>query len=160
MKIEKNSVVHFRYRMQDSQGNTLEDALGEPAVAILQGAGNVIPGLDRGLLGHEQGDCFEIVVAPEWGYGMPKENDIQRLSKKYFQNPNRLKPGMRTSLSTKDGARSVTVKKVGSKVIDVDMNHPLAGQHLHFTMEIDGVREATNTEISHRHAHAEGQEHH
>ena len=160
MKVTKNSVVYLRYRLQDDSGNILEDALKDDPVAVLQGYGNVIAGLDRALLGHEAGDHFEISIPPELGYGPRQDNQIQRVSKKYFAKPKRLKPGMQTQLQTEQGRRTVTVQKVGSKVIDVDMNHPLAGMQLNFYVEVDQVREATPTEIAHRHAHADGHDHH
>ena len=54
----------------------------------------------------------------------------------------------------------VTVGKVGSSVIDVDLNHPLAGKRLHFDVEIVAVREASKDEIAHGHVHGpEGVEH-
>mgnify|MGYP006943399288 CR=1 FL=1 len=52
----------------------------------------------------------------------------------------RLQPGMSTVLSTQEGYRSVTVVKVGSSVIDVDLNHPMAGKTLHFAIEIVDIR--------------------
>jgi FKBP-type peptidyl-prolyl cis-trans isomerase SlyD len=43
--------------------------------------------------------------------------------------------------------------------INVDGNHPLAGQTLHFSIEILGVRDATEEELSHGHVH-DGTHHH
>jgi len=160
MKVTKNSVVYLRYRLEDDRGEVLEDNLGEAAVAVLQGQGNVIPGLDRSLLGRVSGERYTVQIPPDLGYGPRQDNHIQRVSKKYFNQPHRLKPGMQTQLQTEQGRRTVTVHKVGGKVIDVDMNHPLAGMHLNFSVEIDVVREATPTEIAHRHAHADGHDHH
>jgi FKBP-type peptidyl-prolyl cis-trans isomerase SlyD len=51
------------------------------------------------------------------------------------------------------GHRQVTVEKVGSSVVDVDLNHPLAGKMLTFDVEIVDVRDATPEELSHGHAH-------
>ena len=61
---------------------------------------------------------------------------------------------MLTVLSTREGGqRQVTVVKVGSSVVDVDLNHPLAGKTLVFNVEIVDVRDATPEELTHRHAH-------
>ena len=48
------------------------------------------------------------------------------------------------------------MQKVGSSVVDVDLNHPLAGKTLVFDVEIVDVRDATPEEIAHRHAHGAG----
>ena len=160
MKVTKNTVVYLRYKLSDEHGEVLEDALGDAPVAVLQGHGNIITGLDRALLDHQAGDVMDVTVPPEQGYGLRQDNKIQRVSKKYFAQPRRLKPGLQVSLQTDQGAQLVTVVKVGAKVVDVDTNHPLAGETLHFHVEIDEVREATPSEIAHRHAHADGKNHH
>ncbi|XOV84137.1 MAG: peptidylprolyl isomerase [bacterium] len=160
MNIEKDSVVMLRYCLRNDAGEVLDDAMeGEP-VALLHGHGNVMPGLERALLGRVAGDEFEVVVEPVDGYGLRKEDQIQRLSKKYFPDARRLKPGMQTVVQTREGQRTVTVHKVGGKVIDVDLNHPLAGQRLHFQLNIVDVRRATQAELAHGHAHADGHDHH
>jgi FKBP-type peptidyl-prolyl cis-trans isomerase SlyD len=60
-------------------------------------------------------------------------------------------------LNTREGGpRVVVVHKVGSSVIDVDLNHPLAGRTLAFDVEVTAIRDATAGEIAHRHAHGAG----
>lgn len=160
MQIETDKVVLLKYRLSNEAGVVIEDALEDDPVALLMGRGNVIRGLERALLGHNAGDRFAVIVEPLDGYGLRKEDQIQRLSKKYFNNPNKLKPGMQTVVRTEDGERRVTVQKVGGKVVDVDLNHPLAGQSLEFFVDIVEVRDATAAELSHGHAHADGHDHH
>ena len=160
MEIKKNTVVYLQYELRSEEGELLEDNFNNDPIAVLQGQGNIIRGLDRALLGHEQGDEFEVIVPPLDGYGLRQDDQVQRVSKKYFTNPKALKAGMETQLRTEQGTRLVTVVKVGGKVIDVDTNHPLAGKTLHFKIRITEVREANSSEIAHRHAHADGGHHH
>ena len=160
MEIGKDKVALFTYRLSNDAGEVLEDELDGTPVALLHGHGNVIRGLEQALAGHEAGEELEVVVEPEDAYGPRMDDQVQRLSKKYFAQPKRLKPGMQTTLSTKDGHRTVTVLKVGGKVVDVDLNHPLAGERLHFLVKITEVRDATPSELAHGHAHADGHDHH
>jgi FKBP-type peptidyl-prolyl cis-trans isomerase SlyD len=160
MEIKKNSVAMMQYQLRNEAGELLENAYENDPVAVLQGQGNVIRGLDSALLGHSAGDQFDVSVRPEDGYGLRQDDQIQRVSKKYFAKAKKLKPGMQTSLRTEEGTRLVTVVKIGGKVIDVDTNHPLAGQTLDFKVRITEVRDATPQEIAHRHAHADGHDHH
>lgn len=155
MQIAKDHVVSFHYRLTDEAGVQIDSSheRGEPMQALL-GSGGVIPGLEEALLGHVENDHFNVTVAPDKAYGPHREGAIQRVSKKYFHRPQRLKVGDSTILALQDGGhQAVTVHKVGMTMIDVDTNHPLAGKTLHFDIEIVAVREATAEERQHHHAH-------
>lgn len=158
MQVAKDSVVSLHYTLHADDGLKIESSLdgGEP-VHILVGHGGIIPGLEKALIGHDAGEQFSVDVEPQEAYGERRENNMQRVPKKYFKDGSRLRPGMTAMLSMKDGSnRTVTVSKVGSSVIDVDLNHPLAGRKLRFDVEIVSVRAATPEEISHRHVHGPG----
>lgn len=58
-------------------------------------------------------------------------------------------------VNTDNGVKPGKVIKVGKFNVDVDMNHPLAGKNLNFTVEIVAIRKASETEISHGHVHGE-----
>ncbi len=156
MQAEKDKVVSFHYRLSDEAGVEVENSHEREPLTIMFGHGNIIPGLEQAMAGHAAGDCFDVVVPPEQGYGARRENFTQRVPKKYFRDPEHLKPGMTTSLKTRDSHRPVTVLKVGSSVVDVDLNHPMAGKTLHFGVEITDVREATPEELDHGHVHGPG----
>jgi FKBP-type peptidyl-prolyl cis-trans isomerase SlyD len=159
LQIGKNTVVEFDFSLVDENGERVEDTESQ-STAILHGHRNVIPGIERALVGHEVGDAFTVTVPPEEGYGPRRENFTRRVSKKYFLYPKRLAPGVVTSLRSGQGTQPVTVLKVGAKFIDVDLNHPHAGQTLRFAIEITDVREASREEIAHGHAHGRHGAHH
>lgn len=158
VKVEQNKVVSFHYNVSDGSGEQIDSSRerGEP-LTVLIGHGNIIPGLEQALMGREAGERFEVSVAPAEAYGERRANFVQRVPKKYFQDAEHLRPGMSTVLQTKEGGpRMVVVLKVGSSVIDVDLNHPLAGKTLAFDVELTQVRDASAEEIAHRHAHGAG----
>ncbi|MEO7065849.1 MAG: peptidylprolyl isomerase [Rhodanobacter sp.] len=161
MKAAKDKVVAIHYTLT-VDGEEVESSHDrEEQLWLLLGHGQLISGLETALEGHEPGDSLEVDVAPADGYGEREEGQIQRMSKKYFPQANRLKVGMVTVLKLKDGGqRAVTVHKVGMSTIDVDMNHPMAGKALHFAVTVGDVREATEEELKHGHAHAPGAETH
>jgi FKBP-type peptidyl-prolyl cis-trans isomerase SlyD len=156
MQIAKDRVVRFHYTLSRPDGERIESSLGNAPLTVLWGAGGLISGVEQALAGRQAGDRFEITVAPDQAYGERDENLIQRIPKKYFQQAKRLRPGMVTQVQTGQGPRAVTVRKVGMSVIDVDGNHPLAGQSLVFAIEIVDVREASPEEIAHGHVHGDG----
>lgn len=161
MKVEDKKVVAFHYTVSEG-GDAVESSRdrGEP-IAFLVGSGGLIPGLEKALIGHDEGERFEVRVEPADAYGERRADFTQRVPKKYFTDPERLRPGMTTVLGLQGGGhRQVTVQKVGSSVVDVDLNHPLAGRTLTFEVEIVDVREATPEELAHGHAHgADGHAH-
>ena len=159
MKIEKDRVVRFHYAVSVRDGGDVESSEGREPLAILAGHGNIIPGLEQAMDGHEAGDSFEVDVSAADAYGEKREGMTQRVPKKHFGNQ-RLAPGMQVMLNTNFGPRPVTIEKVGMSVVDVDLNHPMAGKDLHFKVDIVEVREATPEELEHGHVHGEGGHHH
>ncbi len=162
MKAEKNKVVSFHYHLTDEGGTKIDSSHDRnEALTILFGHGQIIPGLEQAMEGHESGDKFDVRVPPEQGYGERRDDFTQRVPKKYFRDADHLKPGDATVLSVQGGGyRQVVVLKVGSSVIDVDLNHPMAGKTLTFDVEVTDVRDATPEEIEHGHVHGEGGHHH
>jgi len=157
---QKDRVVCFHYDITDEQGRTTESSRGaEPALALM-GHGNVMRGLEDVMQGREAGERFQVVLAPEQAFGIQKEDWTQRVSKKHFPKGTRFHVGAQLGLKTDQGARTVTVLKVGNKFVDVDLNHPLAGQSVQFDVELLDVRHATSEEIAHGHAHGAGGHHH
>jgi FKBP-type peptidyl-prolyl cis-trans isomerase SlyD len=160
MKIEKDRVVRFHYTLSNAGGEEatrepLESSREREPMAILAGRGNIIPGLEKALDGRVAGDRFSVDVVAADAYGERREGLSQRVPKKHF-GAQRLSRGMQVLLNTNFGPRPVTVEKVGMSVVDVDLNHPMAGRDLHFDIEVMEVREATSEEIEHGHVHGEG----
>jgi FKBP-type peptidyl-prolyl cis-trans isomerase SlyD len=155
MKIEKDRVVRFHYTVSEQGQEPLESSKEREPLAILAGRGNIIPGLDKALEGREAGESFGVDVPAAEAYGEKREGLTQRIPKKHF-GAQKLNPGMQVVLNTNFGPRAVTIQKVGMSVVDVDLNHPMAGKDLHFDIEIVDVREASKEEIEHGHVHGEG----
>ena len=155
MKIEKDRVVRFHYTVSEVGAEPVESSQGREPLAILIGHGNIIPGLESAMDGRAAGDSFGVDVPAAQAYGEKRDGLTQRVPKKHFAGQ-RLEPGMQVVLNTNFGPRAVTIEKVGMSVVDVDLNHPMAGKDLHFDIEVVEVREATAEELEHGHVHGEG----
>lgn len=155
MKIEKDRVVRFHYTVGEVGQPATESSQGGEPLAILIGHNNIIPGLETAMEGREAGETFAVDVPAAQAYGERREGLTQRIPKKHFGNQ-RLVPGMQVVLQTNFGPRAVTIEKVGMSVVDVDLNHPMAGKDLHFDIEVVEVREASAEEIEHGHVHGDG----
>ena len=159
MKIAKDSVVRFHYTVSEVGQEPIESSKDREPLAIMIGHGNIIPGLENAMMDHVAGDSFQATVESDQAYGERREGLVQRVPKKHFGNQ-RLVPGQQVVLQTNFGPRAVTIQKVGMSVVDVDLNHPMAGKDLHFDVEIVEVREASTEEIEHGHVHGDGGHHH
>ena len=159
MKIEKDRAVRFHYTVGEVGQPATESSQGGEPLAILIGHNNIIPGLEKAMEGREAGETFSVDVPAAEAYGERREGLTQRIPKKHF-GEQRLQPGMQVVLQTNFGPRAVTIEKVGMSVVDVDLNHPMAGKDLHFDIEIVEVREASAEEIEHGHVHGDGGHHH
>ena len=160
MSITKNSVVQFHYTLKDEAGEILESSYDGDPVAYLHGHDNMIVGVEKALEGKAKGDEFTATVAPADGYGEIEPDAQQRIPTKHLQGAKHWAPGMMATVNTEQGKRQVTVVKVGRFMVTVDLNHPLAGKTLVFDIKVEDVREATEEEIQHGHAHGVGGHHH
>ncbi len=160
MQIADNTVVQFNYSLKNEDGKVLETNAGEDPVAYLHGHKNMMVGVENSLAGKSQGDSFEVTLPAAETYGEYLENQEQRVSVKHLQGAKKWKAGMVAVLNTEHGHRQVTVLKVGKFMVTIDTNHPFAGKTLTFDMEVVAVREATQEEQAHGHAHGVGGHHH
>ncbi|MBB6523095.1 FKBP-type peptidyl-prolyl cis-trans isomerase [Pseudoteredinibacter isoporae] len=159
MKISKDTVVSFHYRLWNSSEEPaleLETSHGDQASLYLHGHGNILPALEDAMLGREAGDVFSVELPPEKAYGSRRENWTQRVPIKHLIGNKKPKLGQIVHISTDQGQKQATVIKVGLKNVDIDANHPLAGKNIQFDIEVLSVREATSSEIDHGHAHGPG----
>lgn len=152
MNIEKNKVVTFHYSVFETDGSQAESSQGRDPLVILYGHGNIIPGLEKALDGKAAGDHVEVTVPPEEAYGERSDALLQRVPKKHFGEA-KLVAGQMLVAQTQQGSRPLKVLKVGMSVVDVDFNHPMAGKTLRFEVDIQDVRDASEEEIAHGHAH-------
>jgi len=119
----------------------------------------LIPGLEKVLEGKSVGDQISVTIPPEEGYGYYDEQLVLTLPRDRFENGDSIEEGMEFAGQTQDGSYHIfRVLHVDADSVQVDGNHPLAGQTLTFNVEVEGVREATPEELSHGHVHSGDEE--
>jgi FKBP-type peptidyl-prolyl cis-trans isomerase SlyD len=160
MQIANNTVVAFHYTLTDDNGQVLDSSQGREPLVYLQGVGQIVPGLEKAMDGRKVGDQFKVDVAPEEGYGVHHAELVQEVPREAFQGVEDIQPGMQFQGRGPQGVINVTVTKVDSDKVHIDGNHPLAGQTLHFDVEVTDVRSASEEELAHGHVHGEGGHHH
>lgn len=158
MNISKGCVASFHYTLRNDAGETLDSSEGREPLDYLHGHSNIVVGLERELEGKTVGDTLKATVTPEDGYGPKHAELVQEVPRSAFGDQ-QVEAGMRFTAETDAGPRMVVIAGVTDQTVTVDGNHPLAGQTLHFDVEVTNVREATAQETEHGHVHSDGQDH-
>ena len=154
MKIAESCVVSIHYTLTNSEGETLDSSAGGDPLSYLHGAGGLIPGLEQELAGKEPGDQFKATIQPEDAYGEVNPALIQEVPLDVLSGIENLKVGMQLQSQSPDGRTQVlVVDAIGDESATLNANHALAGEVLHFDVEVAQVREATEEELAHGHAH-------
>lgn len=161
MSPEQNpKVVSFHYTLKDAKGTVLESSIGDQPLQFLEGVGQIIPGLESAVLGLKKGDKKAVAVKASEAYGEFEKELIVKVPREQIPKED-VAVGDRFHADGGSGhSQVVVVTAVDDKHVTVDGNHPLAGQDLHFDVEITEVREATKEEIEHGHAHGGDGHHH
>lgn len=146
MEIMTGRVATIHYTLTDDDGQVIDKSRPEAPLSYLQGAGNIVPGLEKVLDGKQAGDSVNAEVAPEQGYGPRHDGLVQQVPRAAFPADASVEQGSRFEARTERGPLVVTVTDIGEEHVTVDGNHPLAGKTLHFAVEVADVREATEDE--------------
>jgi FKBP-type peptidyl-prolyl cis-trans isomerase SlyD len=160
MRVGNNAVVLIHYTLTRDNGEEIDSSAGGDPLAYLHGRGNLIRGLESQLEGKVAGDAVQARVAPQDAYGEVNPELVQNVARSAFSGIDTIEVGMRFQTPTTQGPRVAVVTEVSADTIRLDANHPLAGQHLNFAVEIMEVRAATMEELSHGHVHGPGGHHH
>ncbi len=160
MQVADNKVVLIHYTLTNADGEVLDSSAGGEPLAYLHGKGNIVPGLENALTGKQVGDKQQVEVSPEEGYGLPNEELIQEVERNLFDGIDNIEVGMQFMAQTPWGEQPVVVTAVSDETVTVDGNHPLAGEVLNFDVEVAEVRDASEEELEHGHAHGAGGHHH
>jgi len=165
MKIKPQHVVSLTYDLyvdQDGSEVLEESATQEQPLTFLFGAGQMLPKFEENLSELSTGDNYEFRLSAADAYGEYDEEAVTNLPIEMFNGTEVPEIGSVLPLQDNNGNRfQGQVVSVAEDSVIVDLNHPMAGQELHFKGNILNVRPATPEELSHGHAHGpEGHHHH
>ena len=152
--IKDGKVVQLAYSLTNSDGEVLDQATQKDPFVYLHGAQQIVPGLEEALEGLDVGAKKKVTVSPEQGYGEIDPQLKLEVARTQFPKDAQLEVGLQFETQTPDGHEIVfTVEELGLEKVKIDGNHPLAGETLHFDVEVLAMRDATEDEKEHGHAH-------
>ena len=134
--IENGVTVKIHYKLS-VDGDLIDSSEGREPLVYVQGAGQIVPGLEKHLAVLNCGDETRVEVPPEEAYGAFNEDAIQTLPKDAFEDNDGFEVGRMIQGKTLEGQEfSATVRSMGGDEVTLDLNHPLAGRILVFEVEI------------------------
>jgi FKBP-type peptidyl-prolyl cis-trans isomerase SlyD len=140
--IEEGSVVSIEYTLTDDAGAVIDSNVDKEPLTYVQGAGQIVNGLEKELIGLKTGEQKKVQVKPEEGYGMPSKQAFQEFPRDTIPAEAQ-KAGATLMAKGQDGrAIPMRVHEVKEKTVVVDFNHPLAGKTLNFDVKIKDIRAA------------------
>jgi FKBP-type peptidyl-prolyl cis-trans isomerase SlyD len=149
-------VVSFHYTLRNPSGQVLDTSAGGDPISYLEGAGQIIEGLDEQLRLAAAGEKARVVVPAAKAYGVHDPAQVQRVKRALLPVDGELHVGDQFRTDTDVHAPIVTVRAIEGDDVLLDANHPLAGVDLTFDVEIVSVRAPTQEELEHGHAHGPG----
>ena len=153
-EVMSQKVISFHYTLTDKSGKVIDTSKDRGAWTFMEGAGQIIAGLERQLLVLKVGDKKKIQVAAKDAYGERNEQRVLKVQPHELPTKE-VKVGDQFNGAPEPHAPVFVVTHVTSTEVTLDGSHSLAGVDLIFDGELTATREATAEEISHGHAHGE-----
>ena len=151
MQAQKDVVVSIHYTLTSDNGEVIDSSAGKEPLDYLHGHANIVPGLEEALKGKRRHRA-QVSIPPEKGYGVFDPEWVQKVPRSSFEGVDELQVGMVFVAQTEQGPRQLVITAVGPEEVEVNGNHPLAGETLNFEVKVDALRESTETERAQGHA--------
>jgi FKBP-type peptidyl-prolyl cis-trans isomerase SlyD len=137
----------FHYTLRDATGRVLDTSRGAAPLDCIEGAEQIVPGLEKVLRAMQPGEQRQVAVPPEEGYGPRRDDLIGRVPRAKLPVDGEINVGdqFQTGPDPRHAPVVTVIALEGDEVV-LDANHPLAGQTLHFDVELVAARPATAAE--------------
>ena len=158
MKVESKKVVTLQYDLyvdgENGQEELMEKATIEAPLVYCHGESMMLPAFEQAMEGLAEGDAFDFNIACQDAYGEYDEEGVLTLDKKMFYNGDgefdaeRVYVGAIVPMNTVDGQIiNAQIVEITAENVTIDLNHPLAGENLHFVGKVLNIREVTEGEL-------------
>jgi FKBP-type peptidyl-prolyl cis-trans isomerase SlyD len=134
--IEAGSTVSIEYTLALDDGSTVDTNVGGEPLVYQQGSEQILPALEKALAGMHVNDTKNVTLSAAEGYGPVVPDLVEEVDAEKIPEEAR-KPGAQLVSEDQAGHRAIVrVREVKGDKIVLDLNHPLAGQTLHFKIRI------------------------
>jgi len=129
------AAIHYTGKLDD--GEVFDSSIGGDPFEFQVGTGSVIPGLDRAVMGMKESEEKDISISPEDAYGEYNEALVKTFDRADLKADFDLEKEQTVLFRMENGATVPgLIEEVGESEVIINFNHPLAGETLHFHIEI------------------------
>ena len=135
--IKEGDTVKVHYTGTIADGTVFDTSREREPLEFTLGEGKLIPGFEKAVVGMKVGDTSKVTIPSDEAYGEKREDMVIDVDK--GQIPPDIKPevGQQLQVQQKDGgAIPVVITEITDETVQLDANHPLAGQDLTFEIEV------------------------
>ncbi|MBR6417770.1 MAG: FKBP-type peptidyl-prolyl cis-trans isomerase [Bacteroidales bacterium] len=157
MEEKKNKYVAVAYKLYttDENGSHLveETKEGQP-FSFISGFGFALDKFEEIIVQTPQGQEFDFTLSQEEAYGEYHDDYVLDLARDVFSingkfDHEHIYKDAIVPLQNEEGQRfNGRVLEVGEEKVKIDLNHPLAGESLHFKGQVLENRDATEAEVN------------
>lgn len=156
--ITKHKVVKLTYDLyvageQAGSEELMERATKETPLVYCHGIGMMLPAFEQALEGKQADEDFDFTIPQDEAYGPYEEEGVRDLPKEIFCidgefDDERVKVGAVVPMNTAEGqVINAQIIEITDTTVTIDLNHPFAGEDLHFKGHILEVRDVTEGEL-------------
>jgi peptidylprolyl isomerase len=137
-KTGDNVKIHYTGTLDD--GSRFDSSEGRDPLAFTLGGGQVIAGFDEAVNGMTVGEQKTVRLEPAQAYGERHQELVQEVPKSALPADMQVEMGMGLQARGPDGqVMNLVVTAISEDTIEVDGNHPLAGEALTFAIELVAI---------------------
>lgn len=131
--VKEGDTIKIRYIGRLEDGSVFDSSENRPPLEFTVGEGEVVQGLELGVIGMTPGETKTITIPAEQGYGPYMKERVFEMDRKKIPGNFDIAVGMRLQMYRADGMpMSVTVAGVSENTLTMDSNHQLAGKTMIF----------------------------
>ncbi len=139
-KVENGMFVSVNYTGTLDNGEVFDSSEGRQPLEFQTGTGQLIKGFEDAVMGMSLNEKKEFTLSPQEAYGERDENQKHEFPRADLPSGVDPKLGDTVAFSTPQGQRvPAKLIEMDDEKLTFDLNHPLAGKSLTFSIEVVGI---------------------
>jgi peptidylprolyl isomerase len=136
-QVKDGNTVQVNYTGRLADGTVFDTSVGRTPLEFTLGAGKIIPGFEKAVLGMKVGEKKTVTIPVNEAYGPHRDELVMEISREELPSGMTPQVGQQLQAEGGDGSTVVaTITKISDTTVTLDANHPLAGKDLTFKIEL------------------------